>query len=137
MNFMTTDPFRLLNRPTRLFEEPFTMFRPFLPAEENWPMTAWAPLCDIYETDKELVLKLELPEVKKEEVAITLENNVLTLKGERKFEERTDRENYHRVERRYGEFLRSFTIPAFVDASKINAEFKDGVLIVTLPKGTS
>ena len=134
MNLMATDPFRLLNRTARLFEEPFSMFRPFLPTEENWQMTAWTPLCDIYETDKEVVLKLELPEVKKDEVAITLENNVLTLRGERKFEEKTDRENYHRVERRYGEFLRSFTIPTFVDASKIDAGFKDGVLTVTLPK---
>ena len=134
MNLMATDPFRILNRPARLFEEPFTMFRPYLPPEENWPLTAWTPLCDIYETDKEMVLKFELPEVKKEEVTITLENNVLTLKGERKFEEKTDRENYHRVERRYGEFLRSFTIPAFVDHTKINAEFKDGILTVTLPK---
>lgn len=134
MNFMATDPFRLLNRPTRLFEEPFTMF-PFLPmTEENWPLAAWAPPCDIFETDKELVLKVELPEVKKEEVDVTLENNVLTLRGERKFEERTERENYHRVERHYGEFMRSFTLPAFVDATKINAEFKDGVLTVTLPK---
>jgi HSP20 family protein len=102
MNLMATDPFRLLNRPARLFDEPFTMFRHFPQAEENWSMTAWSPLCDVYETDKELVLKFELPEVKKEEVTITLENNVLTLKGQRKFEEKTDRENYHRVERRYG-----------------------------------
>jgi HSP20 family protein len=133
MNLMATDPFRLVNSP-RLFEEPFTTFRPFLPAEENWPMRAWTPPTDIYETDKELVLKVELPEVKKEDVEVTLENNVLTLHGERKFEEKTERENYHRVERHYGEFMRSFTLPTFVDANKINAEFKDGVLAVTLPK---
>ena len=133
-NLMAADPFRLLNRTARLFDEPFTMFRPLQPTEENWQMTAWTPLCDIYETDKELVFKLELPEVKKDDVAITLENNVLTMKGERKFEEKTDHENYHRVERRYGEFLRSFTLPTFVDATKIDAEFKHGVLTVTLPK---
>ena len=92
MNFMVTDPFGLMNRP-RLFEEPFAMLRPFLPTEENWPLTAWTPPCDIYETDKELVLKVELPEVKKEDVDVTLENNVLTLRGERKFEEKTEREN--------------------------------------------
>src|SRR5436190_17378861 len=96
MNFMTTDPFGLLNKPA-LFEEPFTSFRPFLSTEENWPLRAWTPLCDIYETHKAVVLKFELPEVKKEEVDVTLENNVLTLRGERKFEEKTDRENYHRV----------------------------------------
>ncbi len=137
MNFLAADPFRMFqNRPARLFEEPLAAFRPFLPlaTEENWPLAAWTPLCDIYETDKELVLKVELPDVKKEDVDVTLENNVLTLRGERKFEDKTQRENYHRVERQYGEFMRSFTIPTFVDATKINAEFKDGVLTVTLPK---
>ena len=130
LNFMAMDPFRLANRPTRLFEE---TFRPFLTTDEVWP-TTWMPLCDIYETDKEMVLKVELPEVKKEDVDVVLENNVLMLKGERKFEENTERENYHRVERHYGEFMRSFTLPTFVDATGINAEFKEGVLTVTLPK---
>jgi HSP20 family protein len=102
--------------------------------EETWPLAAWTPLSDIYETDKEIVLKVELPEVKKEEVEVILENNVLILRGERKFEEKTDRENYHRIERHYGEFMRSFTVPTFVDPTRINAEFKDGVLTVTLPK---
>ena len=133
MNLMATDPFRLMNR-TRLFEDPFTMF-PFLPVtEESSALAAWTPPCDIYETDKEIVLKAELPEIKKEDVEVTLENNVLTLRGERKFEEKIDRENYHRVERHHGEFMRSFTLPAFVDSTKIKAEFKDGVLVVTLPK---
>jgi HSP20 family protein len=132
MNFMATDPFRLLQ--SRLFEEPFTMFRPFTTTEETWPLTAWTPPCDIYETDKKVVLKVELPEVMKEDVKVTMENNVLMLRGERKFEEETDRENYHRVERRYGEFMRSFTLPTYVDATKIDAEFKHGVLTVTLPK---
>jgi len=118
-----------------MFDEPLAMFRPLLPVEENyWPMKAWTPPCDIYETDKELVLKFELPEVKKEDVKVTMENNVLMLKGERKFEEMTDRENYHRVERHYGEFMRTFNVPMFVDPAKINAEFKDGVLTVMLPK---
>jgi HSP20 family protein len=80
------------------------------------------------------VIKFELPEVKKEDVEVKIEQNVLTLRGERKFEEKTDRENYHRVERRYGEFMRSFNVPLYVDAAKINAEFKDGALTVTLPK---
>src|SRR5436189_876875 len=123
-DFMHFDPFRLF--PHRM--------ETHLPLTEEWPLKAWVPPCDIFETDKELVMKFELPEVKKEEVDVTLENNVLTLRGERKFEEKTDRENYHRVERHYGEFMRSFTLPAFVDAGKIKAEFKDGVLTVTLPK---
>ena len=134
MNF-PVDPFRLFQaRPTRLLEEPFTMFRPFLPMEETLPLTAWTPPCDIYETEKEIVLKMELPEIKKEDVHVTIENNVLTMRGERKFEEKVDRENYHRVERNYGEFLRSFTLPAFVEGNKILADFKDGVLTVTVPK---
>lgn len=129
------DPFRLFPDFSRAMEEPLTMFRPQLPMEENyWPMKPWTPACDIFETDKELVLKFELPEVKKEEVKVTMENNVLTLRGERKFEEETTRENYHRVERRYGEFMRSFNVPMFVDATKIKAEFKHGLLTVTLPK---
>ena len=133
-NFIT-DPFRLFPTVTRMMEEPLAMFRPLLPLEESyWPTAAWTPLCDVYETDKELVLKFELPEIKKEDVRITMENNVLTLRGERKFEKETERENYHRVERHYGEFMRTFNVPMFVDATKINAEFKNGVLTVTLPK---
>lgn len=127
-DFMTLDPFRLFpNRMERLLEE--SPLR-----GEEWTLQAWAPPCDIFETDHELVMKFELPAVKKEDVEIKLEQNVLTLRGERKFEENTDRENYHRVERHYGEFMRSFSVPMFVDAAKITAEFKDGVLTVTLPK---
>jgi HSP20 family protein len=137
-NFMSIDPFRLFHsRPGRFFEDPFTVLRPFLPAEESLPFTAWTPPCDIYETEKEIVLKMELPDMKKENVHVTLENNVLTLRGERKFEEKVERENYHRVERNYGEFLRSFTLPTFVEGNKIFAEFKDGLLTVTLPKNTT
>jgi HSP20 family protein len=129
------EPFRLFPNVNRMFEEPLAMLRPMLPIEENyWQMKPWTPACDIFETNKELVLKFELPEVKKEDVKVTMENNVLVLRGERKFEEETDRENYHRVERHYGEFMRSFNVPMFVDATKINAEFKHGVLTVMLPK---
>jgi HSP20 family protein len=102
--------------------------------EENWSLTTWAPACDIYETDNEIVVKAELPEVKKEDVHVSLENNLLTIRGERNLSEETKRENYHRLERRYGAFTRSFTLPSFADTSKINAEFKDGMLRVTLPK---
>jgi HSP20 family protein len=108
------------------------LFEPF--AEETLPLTTWVPSCDIYETDKEIVVKAELPGLKKEDVFVSLENNVLMIRGERKFEEDVKRENYHRVERTYGEFLRSFTLPTFIDANKILAEFKDGLLMVTLPK---
>lgn len=129
------DPFRLFPDLNHMMEEPLTMLRPMLPLEENyWPMKPWTPACDIFETDKELVLKFELPEVRKEHVKVTMENNVLTLRGERRFEEETSHENYHRVERHYGEFMRSFSVPMFVDATMIKAEFKDGLLTVTLPK---
>lgn len=114
---------------------PFETFRSFGPMfDQHWPFTAWTPPCDIYETEKEIVLKMELPEMRKEDVRVTFENNVLTLRGERKFEEAVNRDNYHRIERKYGEFLRIFTLPAFVEGNKVAAEFKEGVLTVTLPK---
>lgn len=114
---------------------PFEMFRSFAPTfDRHWPFTSWTPLCDIYETDKEIILKMELPEMRKEDLHVTLENNVLTLRGERKFEAAVNRENYHRIERKYGEFIRIFTMPAFVEGSKVVAEFKEGMLTVTLPK---
>jgi HSP20 family protein len=134
MNLMNMDPFRFFNRPTRFFEEPFTTFRPFFAPDADMPMTTWTPPCDIYETDKEIVLKMELPEVRKEAVHVTVENNLLTVRGERNFEEKVDRENYHRIERSYGEFMRSFTLPTFVEGSKIMADFHHGVLTLTLPK---
>jgi HSP20 family protein len=117
---------------------PFDMFRSFSPMfDKHWPTTLWTPLCDIYETDKEIVLKMELPEMRKEDVRVSLENNVLTLRGERKFEASVNREDYHRIERKYGEFMRSFTLPTFVEGSKVVAEFKEGMLTVTLPKNAA
>jgi HSP20 family protein len=95
----------------------------------------WVPAVDIYENDKqEVVIKAELPEVKREDINVTFENNVLTLKGERKVEESTKREQFQRVERHYGSFTRSFTLPNTVDASRIAASYKDGVLTITLPR---
>jgi len=95
----------------------------------------WVPAVDIYENDKqEVVIKAELPEVKREDINVTFENNVLTLKGERKIEQNTTREQFQRVERHYGSFTRSFTLPNTVDASHIAASYKDGVLTITLPR---
>ncbi|HEY7179850.1 MAG TPA: Hsp20/alpha crystallin family protein [Blastocatellia bacterium] len=126
---MGFDPFRRF--PERFFEgfDPFMTF-----GGENWSLATWAPACDIYETDNEIVVKAELPEVKREDVHVSIENNLLTVRGERKFSDETKKENYHRVERSYGEFIRSFTLPSLVDANEVNAEFKDGVLRVTLAK---
>ncbi len=102
--------------------------------EESWSIKAWAPRCDIYETDNEIVVKAELPDVKLENIHVGVENNMLTIRGERKFEEETKRENYHRVERSYGEFSRSFSLPNFADPGRINAQYKDGILRVTIAK---
>ena len=117
---------------------PFDTFRSFGPMfDQHWPFTTWTPPCDIYETEKEIVLKMELPEMRNEDLHVTLENNVLTLSGERKFEEAVTRENYHRIERKYGEFMRIFTLPQFIEGGKIVAEFKEGLLTVKLPKNAA
>jgi len=94
----------------------------------------WVPAVDIFENGKqELVLKAELPDMKREDISVLFENNTLTIKGERKFENEAKKEQFHRVERAYGTFSRSFSLPSTVDASKIGAEYKNGVLTVTLP----
>jgi HSP20 family protein len=129
---MGLDPFRPFEDRIRRIFEGFEPFRTL--GEENWSLATWAPAVDIYETDNEIVVKAELPEVKKEDVYVSIENNTLTIRGERKFSEETKKENYHRVERSYGEFMRSFTLPNFVDANKVNAEYKEGMLKVTLAK---
>ena len=95
---------------------------------------AWAPPVDIYETEKEIVLKADLPEVKPEDVDIRMENNTLTLRGERRLEKDVKDESYHRVERQYGSFSRTFALPGTVDADKIDARYENGVLRVVLPK---
>jgi HSP20 family protein len=96
---------------------------------------AWVPAVDVYEnTDHELVLKAELPEMKREDITITYDDGVLTLKGERKADLESSRENYHRVERQYGSFTRSFMLPATVEAARIQASYKDGVLTIRVPQ---
>ena len=95
---------------------------------------AWVPAVDIYETEThEVVIKAELPDVKKEDIGVSVENNVLTLTGERK-PEQSKREQFQRVERRFGNFSRSFTLPTSVDAGQIAASYKDGVLTIRLPR---
>ena len=125
----------LQNRLNRFFDERFGPFVTQGPlGEEPGAFTTWAPLCDIYETDKGIVIKMELPEVKKENLGVTFDSNILTVHGERNVEEETKGHRYHRQERSYGHFLRSFTLPPFVDTEHIGAEFKEGMLLVTLPK---
>lgn len=103
--------------------------------EEDWALGgSWAPAVDIYEKDGNIVLKAELPGVDPKDVDVRVENNLLTLRGERKFDNEVKRDNYHRVERSYGAFSRSFTLPNVVDTGNIKAEYRDGVLHMTLPK---
>ena len=94
----------------------------------------WAPRVDIAETDKAFVIKAEIPEVKKEDVQVTVDNGVLAIRGERKQEKEEKGKKFHRVERYYGSFTRSFTLPDNVDETKISASFKDGVLNLQIQK---
>ena len=95
----------------------------------------WQPSVDIFETDEhEVVLKAELPDLKREDINLTFENGVLTIKGERQFNDEVRRENYHRIERQHGAFSRSFTLPNTVDAGRISATYKDGLLTIRLPQ---
>jgi HSP20 family protein len=95
---------------------------------------AWAPSVDIYENKDQIVLEAELPGMQQEDFDLTIENNVITLRGERRFEKTDESDNYHRVERSYGTFTRSFTLPQTVSADEAKAEYNNGVLRVTLPK---
>jgi HSP20 family protein len=126
------EPFRglstLQNQFNRLFNESFRN-----QAEES-ALTTWAPAVDIYETPNELVVKADLPDVNEKEIDVRVENNLLTIRGERKFEKSVSEENFLRVERTYGAFSRSFSLPNTVNAEAIGAEYKNGVLTVTLPK---
>lgn len=106
---------------SRLFSEPAS--RP------------WSPAVDIYETENELVLKADVPDMDPKQIGIQLENGTLTLKGERKFEqEKNGQKGFHRIERSYGSFVRAFSLPETVDGEKVKAEYTNGVLTVTLPK---
>lgn len=108
--------------------------RPNGEKEETMTTSEWAPLVDILEDDKEYMVKAELPEMKKEDVKVTVEDDILSIKGERKFDKEEKEKKYHRIERAYGTFQRYFRLPEVVDGSKSAAEFKDGVLTVRLPK---
>jgi len=97
-------------------------------------LTTWAPAVDIFESEHELIVKADLPDVKPEELDIRVENNILTIRGERKFEKKVDEKNYLRVERSYGSFARSFSLANTVNSEAIKADYKDGVLTLTIPK---
>ncbi len=127
------DPFRdfaqLHDQINRVFTEAY-------PRRDEGLMTAgsWMPPVDIYQHgDHELVLKAELPDMTREDIELTIDNGTLTIKGEKKFSSEATEEQFHRIERRYGTFSRSFSLPPTVDPSKVGAEYKNGVLSVRLP----
>ena len=102
--------------------------------KEALTVAQWSPLVDITEDEKEYLIQAELPDMKKEDVRLTVENGVLAISGERKFEKEEKGRKYHRIERAYGSFVRSFSLPEDADGSKVTADFKDGMLQVRLPK---
>jgi HSP20 family protein len=137
MNIVRWDPFRELEdmstRLSRFFGQPGA--RRF---DDNGALFAdWAPAVDVQETDKEYLVKADLPEVRKEDVKVGIEDGILTLEGERKQEKEAKNKKFHRVERVYGKFVRRLALPTEIDAQKVAAEFKDGVLNVRLPKSES
>ena len=134
MNIVRYDPFRELHS---LQDEMTRLFAGVAPRPGNRDEVsfgAWNPNVDIFEDKDKLVLEAELPGMKRDDFELSVENNVITLKGERRFEKKTNEDNYHRVERSYGSFTRSFTLPQTVSSEGAEAEFKDGILKVTLPK---
>ena len=135
MTIMKWDPFRdlvtLQDRMNRLFDESVRGVRG---GDEAMSTTAWSPAVDIYENESEVVMKVEVPEVNQKDIDIRIENNTLTLTGERRMDKDLKRENFHRIERVYGSFSRSFTLPVTIDQEKIKAEYKDGILRLALPK---
>lgn len=132
MAIVKVDPFRELaamqDRMSRLFGDTY------LRDEDTGFRGSWTPAVDIYESENhDLVLKAELPGMSREDIEVTVENSTLVLKGTKTFDAEVKEENYRRIERSYGAFHRSFTLPNTVDAAKVSAEFKNGVLTVTLP----
>src|SRR6202008_4775311 len=125
------EPFRvnsLQEQFNRLFSEAFDR------SSDESSITTWAPAVDIFETEHELVVKADLPDIQPEELDIRVENNILTIRGERKFEKQVNENNYLRVERSYGSFSRSFSLANTVNTEAIKAAYKDGVLTLSIPK---
>jgi len=135
MSLVRWDPFRELeevsDRLNRMFARPAA---PRTNGKETMVVADWTPSVDISETEGEYQIKAEIPDVKKEDVKVTLEDGVLTIQGERKYEKEEKGKKYHRIERSYGSFVRTFSLPDVIDEEKVKAEFKDGVLNLHLPK---
>ncbi len=135
MAIVKWDPFRdimtLRERMDNLFEDSISRMRG---TGENMSYSTWSPAVDIYETSDNLVIKAEIPGADKDDISVEIKDNSLYLKGERKLEKDVKEENYHRMERSYGSFHRVFSLPTTVDQEKIKANFKNGVLEITIPK---
>ena len=135
MTIVRFDPFRelvqLQDRMNRMFDESYRSRSG--EGQDDWSLGSWAPAVDIYEKDGTITLQAELPGVDPKDVDIRVENNILTLRGRRRLAEDVKKESYHRIERAYGAFTRSFTLPTAVDTEKIAADYRDGILKVTLP----
>ena len=134
MNIVKYDPFRELRSLQDEMTQLFTGVMPSRFNREEMTRGSWAPSVDIFEDQEKLIVEAELPGMNREDFELSVENNVLTLKGERKFEKKDERDNYHRVERQYGSFVRQFTLPQTVTAEGATADFENGVLRVALPK---
>jgi len=134
MRMMRWDPFRELESLSTRLNQYFGPTMMTRRDADDATFAEWAPAVDIEETDKEYVMKADLPEVKKEQVKVGIEDGVLSLEGERKQEKEEKTTKFHRVERVYGKFVRRMAVPTDVDEQKVAAEFKDGVLTVHLPK---
>ncbi len=119
--------FENLVKNLQLFDEPFGRF-----FTEGGAAKPWTPAVDIHETENELVLRADVPDVKPEDIDVHFENGTLTLKGKREFEKKEESKGYHRIERNYGSFVRAFTMPDSVDPEKLGADYKNGVLTVTV-----
>ncbi|HYP28252.1 MAG TPA: Hsp20/alpha crystallin family protein [Blastocatellia bacterium] len=132
-SLMTVDPFRELFELQRNINQLFDN-RVGNRTEEGVGLSTWTPSVDIFEDEASFLVKIELPEVMREDVKVNLHENNLSVSGERRLENEEKRDGYHRVERSYGQFYRSFTLPPNVNVEDINAEFRDGVLRLTLPK---
>ncbi len=125
--------FNLTKRMNRLFE-PGLLHRLDLKEDDSITSYLWAPLVDIYETNEDIVVKAEIPGMKKEDIEINITDNVLTIKGEKKQERKMQNEDYHRIECSYGTFQRSFSLPKAIKPDNVTASYKDGVLTITIPK---
>jgi HSP20 family protein len=126
------EPFRSVNSVQDQLNR--MLDRAFERVGEESSLSAWAPAVDIYETEHELVVKADLPEIDIKDLDIRVENNILTIRGERKFQQKVNEDNYLRVERAYGSFARSFTLANTVNSEAIKADYQNGVLTLTIPK---